>query len=647
MNGAGSRGWDGLCSAFAFVLFTLSVLTAVMLVVAVAEIRLTAGISRLALAAAAALGWGLTRMTRRLAGQEDAPAAPLYRPDSGTRTALLSGILLLTALLYLVLWFFAVVAPERSWDGNIYHLPAIHSWLLAGRIHWIDPQMPLADVMNGYPKGAEVMGMVAVKLTGSPSLSHCQNLLFLPLGFLALACLGRLAGVGPLGALVCAALFVLVPVNLAQSVTTYVDTAYACCLAAFLAALGMAVRHRRAHGSLPWHLLPLLGSAFGLAVGVRPTALFLLPGAFAGLAVLLPRHGATHARSRPRAYGGALLFVAAAGLWGSMIGGFWYARNLRQGGNPFYPVRIDLFGKTMFAGRDLKDVGIVGHAPSVMQGWSRPRQILYAWAGGLSEWPRSILGQDALTGGLGWLWLLGCVPSILLLSLRAVRDPGARDEFAPLMACAGVVLLAFLVMPENWWARYTIWIHALGLPAFTRVARDVFTAGRSWNPAKAWVATCVGVALLEACLAGKEVASRSYPGPRPLRLGEALLAENWRWPSNFLFPRTRGTLLDQVLAGSETVAFGPTLAGNQCRVRNGMVGQLAQPVGGRRILPIPLDSGEGEYGDLVRRGAKYLIWDTGAIAPHCAPPEALLRLGSPWTQADGFWIAPMRGAGSP
>ena len=630
--------WDGIWDAFAFVLFTLAAVTVVTLATAVLGIRFTGGVARLAGAASLALGWGLRLWMRRLCDARDWSFAPVQGSRGlRARDLLLAVPLLAAAGIYLAMWFSALVAPERSWDGNTYHLPAIHAWLHAGQIHWIDSRMANADIMNGYPKNAELLGMAAVQLSGSRRLSHCQNLLFLPLGFLAVACLVRLAGVGRRGALLGGALFLLAPVNLAQSVTTYVDTAYACCVVAFLAALGLAVRQLRATGNLPWHCLPMMGSAFGLGVGIRQTAVFLLPGALVALGMLTPRAEAGGGSRRALRYGGAALFVAAAALWGLAIGGFWYARNVRRDGNPFYPVRITVLGKTLFAGRDLKDLGIEGQADEAMQGWSRPRQILYAWAQGLTEWPASIRRVDSRTGGLGFLWVLGCVPAIFMVGRRAARD----EEFAPLLAVAGVALVAFLATPENWWARYTVWIYAAGLPCFARVARDAFAAGRK-GIVRAWAMACVGVVLLEGALGAAEVVSRSYPGPRPLRLADALTRSNWRWPSNYLYPATRGSLFDQALAGSDAVAFGPTLADGKCRVRKGMVGQLAQPVGRRAILPIPLGAGHGDLTDLLR-GARYLIWDTGAIPPHCAPPEELLRLGSAWSQVDGFWIARMSG----
>ncbi len=633
---------DRIRDAFAFVLFTLATLATLVLAMAVVGIRFSPAMARAACAVSLFSGWGMMRLQRRLDG---AAMAPDRSTTSGAHSILLAAVPLAALTVYLMLWFAAIVAPDRSWDSNTYHLPTIHNWLHAGRIHWIDPRLPFADIMNGYPKDAELMGMVAVALSGSPRLSHCQNLLFLPLGFLAVACLAGLAGVGRRGALVCGALFVLVPVNIAQSVTAYVDTAYACCVAAFLAALGLAIERLRLTGTMPWSRLPLLGSAFGLAIGIRPTALFLLPGAAIALAAFLPHRAAGSAR-RMASYGAAGLLAAAVAAWGLAIGGFWYARNVRREGNPFYPAQISFFGRTLFEGRDLLDLGIEGQAAAVMGGWSRPRQILYAWGEGFGEWPASIRRVDSRTGGLGLLWLLGCVPAMVALALRYARDPAAREDLAPLLACAAVVLIAFLTTPENWWARYTVWIFALGLPCFARVTRDLFATARGKNLVKSWAVACVGIALLEGALGAAEVLSRSYPGPRPFHPGEALHAASWRWPVNYLYPDTRGSLLDQVLEGSDTVAFGPTLTDGACRVRSGMVGQLAQPAGVRSILPIPLAAGKVEMEQLARAGARYLIWDTGAIAPHCAPSEAVLKLGSSWSQADGFWIAPMRAPGA-
>ncbi|HEU5182352.1 MAG TPA: hypothetical protein VFW45_16315 [Candidatus Polarisedimenticolia bacterium] len=633
-----ASGHDRIRDTFAFVLFTLSLLTVAMLTASAAGIPLSPAVARAAAAACLAGGWGMMRLQRRL----DGSGVPVGRSASHEpRSILLGAVPLIVAALYLGLWFAALVAPDRSWDGNIYHLPTLHNWLHAGRITWIDPRMPFADLMNGYPKEAELMSMVAVGVSGSSRFSHCGNLIFLPLGFLAVARLAGLAGVGRRGALVCGALFVLAPVNIAQSVTAYIDTAYACCVAAFLASVGLAIERLRRTASVPWPCLPLLGCSFGLSLGIRPTALFLLPGALVAMGMLRPRSKSTRP-GRAEFFVRAALLVGAASLCGLVVGGFWYARNLWREDNPFYPVRISFLGKTLFAGRPMEEIGILGHEPPVMASWSRPRQILYAWGEGFEEWPASIRNVDSPTGGLGLVWLLGCVPAILVLGWRTARDPAARQELTPLLACAAVAVLPFLATPENWWARYTVWILAVGLPCFARVVRDALASGRGTKLVKSWATVCILIALLEGALGAADVFSRSYPGPRPFRPGEALHAASWRWPSNYLYPNTRGSLLDQILEGNDTVAFGPTLTEGACRVRGGMVGQLAQPAGARSILPIPLAAGEVEMEQLIRGGAKYLIWDTGAIAPHCSPSEAVLKLGSSWSQADGFWISPMR-----
>jgi len=45
-------------------------------------------------------------------------------------------------------------------------------------------------------------------------------------------------------------------------------------------------------------------------------------------------------------------------------------------------------------------------------------------------------------------------------------------------------------------------------------------------------------------------------------------------------------------------------------------------------------------------GPVHLALTVMTLATAVAPPEALLRLGSEWSQADGFWIAPVRGKGA-
>ena len=131
------------------------------------------------------------------------------------------------AAVYVILWIAGYFAADLTCDGNLYHLPAVHFWIHAGRICWIDDGIPAADLMNGFPKGIELMAFVVAKATHCSHFANTTNLLFLPLGVVGLmylaTALGALRGL----ALFAGAAWVLLPVNVFQATVLYVDSGYA------------------------------------------------------------------------------------------------------------------------------------------------------------------------------------------------------------------------------------------------------------------------------------------------------------------------------------------------------------------------------------------------------------------------------------
>ena len=104
------------------------------------------------------------------------------------------GFLGIAGLVYLLLWAAAYIMPDLSWDGNAYHIPAISMWDASGYIHWINTSYE-ASIINGYPKGAELVSYILVKSFGN-SIINAVNLVFLPIGILSIAYLARSLGVG-------------------------------------------------------------------------------------------------------------------------------------------------------------------------------------------------------------------------------------------------------------------------------------------------------------------------------------------------------------------------------------------------------------------------------------------------------------------
>ena len=192
-------------------------------------------------------------------------------------------ILFLPALLvYVSLWLLTYALPDLSYDGLWFHIPTLHFWSLAGRIHWIAADLPsvwdslINNNLNGFPKGVELTTFVLVRATGLARLASSANLPFLPVGVLSLIVISRLLGANRTFSALAGVLFVFIPVNIAQSTTSYVDTATASVYLACFALLSVTlVRIRR--GELGWRCLPALGAAAGLATAAKTPGIIFPP----------------------------------------------------------------------------------------------------------------------------------------------------------------------------------------------------------------------------------------------------------------------------------------------------------------------------------------------------------------------------------
>ncbi|HOD82550.1 MAG TPA: hypothetical protein PKG77_14110 [Phycisphaerae bacterium] len=562
-------------------------------------------------------------------------------------------VVALAAGAYVALWVVAYVYPDWSWDGNAYHLPVVHFWARAGYVHWIDPALTNADLMNGYPKGAEVIQFLLVRALGDGRLDNVANLVFLPLGVLGLLSAGRSLGAARPAAAAAAAVYVLLPVTIGQSPTTYVDSAYASCAIAMLACLVRGWTLLQAHGRVPWAVLPALGLSGGLAAAVKPVGPLLAALTFAamGMMVLL---WARSRRPRARLAPAAALLAAAAGL-AVLVGGYWYVRNLYHAGSPLYPGGLYLAGRQVFPGKTVEQLVFPAFStPPELRPLHPLVRLAATWSQAFG-WPDNIAGHDARLGGLGFLWLGGCVPAILLALtgvLRPARPAGFRTTWLLLILVAAAALA---VTPMNWWARYALWLYALGLPLLAllvsqvlakprvpELAHDptpachsaVFTTRRSALarvPVALWLLALAGLLGFESVKCLRHLHAEAA---RPWAIRPAPASTDDRPLLMFYpVPDLAGTAFDELLAAGEPLAVGPLGGNNRC-----LLGQLATPPGRREIIPLPAQPSPGDLARLRSRGVRTVIWDRtpaeswDASAPasasqyYCPLPDCLATL---------------------
>lgn len=561
----------------------------------------------------ASSGIGALLFRARLAGREAAPSA---RAD---RVLVVGGVALAGA--GFALWALAWNVPELTCDGNAYHIPPIGLWARRGYVHWIGG--PWSGLFDGYPKGIEVLGFVLATATGSSRFVGTYNLVALPLALLSVLALARRLGASPRAALLGAALVLTVPVHLRQAPTAYVDSGFAALCMAFFAAIVLARDGARAPGAGSLRAFVGPGLTAGLALGAKPSALAIVPIGLAALA-------ASVAIGAPRRRLARLVLpglVLAAGL-ATVIGGYWYARNLAHTGSPIFPAGLRVAGRVVFPGEPASVVmNEAGTTPPELAAWGWPRQVAFTWIQGATAWPATIDGYESRLGGLGFLWVLGCLPAVAFSAARARRDAARRGPMALLLA---IVALSFLAMPMRWWARYTVWIYALGLPcfavlvdaAFARPAPGARGAARTLRALRVWIALVVVVAAVEARLSVRSLVD----------------AARAPWPYDRLFPEARGTVLEEVLGGRAPVAVGPMtsqLLPSQ-RWKHNVYGALALPLGARAWVQ---GADAAALLAQVRGGlrARWVLWDDALPLP-----EELRGAALRVERAAGFVVLEMR-----
>jgi hypothetical protein len=605
----GQTSFLSFLTSYIFFLYSIQVIT---IGLSLLHIGITSWVARAILGLAMATGMLFFFIFGRR--EKSLPAV-----EFGRKTwMLIAGFLGFVALIYLILWLAAYVMPDLSWDGNAYHIPTIALWNAKGYVNWVSTPY-LEGIINGYPKGMELVSFVIVKAI-SNSIINASNLIFLPLGILGIATLASLLGV-PAWLSICAgAAYVLIPVNINQSVTTYVDSAFASSAIGLLAMAACLCRP----DDLEWKNITAFGAVMGLTLGVKSTGV-----AFSGMALisvgliwiidrtkitrLFHIGGEKLSAALKRVYFlPALLVILIISLAG---GGYWYLRNLFLAGSPLYPAGLTVLGHGIFPGSSILET-ISGQSNTLEQlrGWPSFLQVLYTWAQGLKSWPLSLKGYDSRLGGLGFLWLLGCIPAMIIALINFRKfSPLQKRILAVTLSIVGVT---FILTPLNWWARYTLWIYGLGLPVFALV---IFTSVFNPNLSRlnrlmiiVWLGTCMGMLLFEAAYSTVDVIALSSPGPLRTHLATIFESRSWEWPSNYLFPDMENTQIQTVLFENKNTALGPHGEMDFWHYA-GLVGELSQPIGARRLTFLSEEPDNTELANLA--DIRYILWDKSVHLP--------------------------------
>lgn len=303
----------------------------------------------------------------------------------------------------------SLAGPSREADTAQYHVVNAAQWLRTGST-WSLPYAIPGDHTAADPGNGEIVSLWLMLPSHTDDLACLAVLAFAALCVAATAMVAReLGGEAWLGGLAG-----LVAVAAPASFATQAHSMLTDLLAAggVVAGVAFALRARRSVNVRTWALLA--GAAVGLGVGSKYSALGPAVAAIVALAILLP------ARRR----WSALLWALGATV---MVGGFWYARNLVQAGNPIFPEEVSVFGHRLMAGTG----DPTGHRVSLLS------QLLHLRSEVAATWVRLVA------------YLLG--PGVVVLvvgGLLSGRGRGDRRRTQVVVTLlAGAALLAYAATP--------------------------------------------------------------------------------------------------------------------------------------------------------------------------------------------------------
>ncbi len=552
-----------------------------------------------------------------VAGGEAEPDAP----DPGSHRSdpfrgLFWSIVGFSVIVTFALLVASLLGRDQSWDGNAYHIPAVHLWSLHGSVYWIDDRFDAAQFMNGYPKAVEFLSFLLVRASGMNNAVTAGGFLFLPLGCLAAAFLARFWGAGALSSLAAGALWILIPVNIAQGTTTYVDAAYASTVAASLALIAVMLAERGRSGMLRRSLAA--GCALGLACAVKGSGVVFCGAALAVVCAKLLRQSR---RDVP-----AMVSRITVLLFGAvLVCGYWYARNWIFKGNPLYPVEVKAGPFTVFAGIPLDAILDSSQIPREFASVPAAFRPILSWIQiglrlpAISEtWYDTVYGFDGRLGGLGFLWIAGCLPAALYLWFF---PPAGKALRAVLL----IALAAFLLQPMNWWPRYTAWIYGAGLPCFGAVLSRIFSSssgsGTLRRASAAWMIAILFVFCFESLIS----LWNAVTGGSALNRAALMRALDRRYSSAACYVEPVRGLSPCPFASlwndSSLVLVGPLSTVDESG-KYLLLGEISQPVGMRRFEPLREDVGPQEIAGAVERGARHVILDDALAVPEAVRAKA-------------------------
>ncbi|HDL65154.1 MAG TPA: hypothetical protein ENH12_07185 [Proteobacteria bacterium] len=345
-----------------------------------------------------------------------------------------------------------------------------------------------------------------------------------------------------------------------------------------------------------------------------------------------------------------VIFILLVLLIAMAVGGYWYIRNYIYTGTPLYPIGLRLGGETIFPGVEIPSQFPPPDTP-LTKHWSQFSRVIYSWLDNPSELHMALTEVSHNSGGLGLLWIFGCLPALIWVLVSIIRRKGGRQGGWILPAGTGsawigitiIGLVLFFAMPprHNHKVRYIIWIYGFGLPAFflaverIRRSSSVFRRRLGLVWISAVLVLFIGEGIYSFGYQVKKI-SLSRQGVREGAFHPShLIRAAWeKYPPGYFLPKLKESLFRRVFQYQEPVAIGEL---NSFPEQREIVGHLTQgdAFGVRPIYFLDRDtaSDPAKLSRFIRdRRIRYIVWNPDIPVPPALGMSALL-----WDRVPGWY----------
>lgn len=409
------------------------------------------GLFSFSFALVASRGWRLRPPVHRIATH------PLVTPSSdrtsrvllhGPGSLHLDGIGIAYGLILAILLALAAyvghLLPPFAYDELAYHLVAVATWVHHHRI--VDTDATLWA--NVYPKNAELVYTWLYLSVRGDAWVHLGQWWFGIAGIAATMACARVLGLSQSAAVMTGTLFLMAPTVLLQTITDYTDLAFTSMFLVFFYFYLKCVQGRPD----PRYEF-LAGIAAGMTLGIKSSAIAYI-GICAISAAIRWGRPLSLGRVAWRTLGLHLSYFVVPML---SLGTYWYIHTWVVYGNPLYPFTVTVFGHVVFSGIGTVDKLImVPNTPGPLRDLPWWRQVWVSW----TTIP-TYYAYDMQLGGYGLQWLIAEWPALMAFCVH-----GLWRRRGLLLRTVLPLLTIFMLEPANWWARYTLFMIALGAWAF-------------------------------------------------------------------------------------------------------------------------------------------------------------------------------------